>query len=63
MLTMIAQHRYTNAAVNIVTDLATALLPLPVITKLDIPKRQKVILMCVFAAGILYVYSPPRLKV
>ena len=46
-------RRYTNASVNIVTDLMTALLPLPVIKGLDIPKRQKSILMGVFAAGIL----------
>ena len=44
---------YTNAAINIVTDLATALLPLPIINSLEIPRKQKIILMVVFAAGLL----------
>ena len=48
-------HRYTNAAINILTDFATALIPLPILSRLDISKRQKIILKCVFAAGLLYV--------
>ncbi|KAK5110884.1 hypothetical protein LTR85_000694 [Meristemomyces frigidus] len=43
---------YTNAAINIATDVAIALLPLPVISSLQIPRRQRIILMGVFAAGL-----------
>ncbi|CAK3821424.1 Hypothetical predicted protein [Lecanosticta acicola] len=42
---------FTNAAVNIVTDLATTLLPLPTLNSLQIPRRQKYILMVVFGMG------------
>jgi len=49
----IGGYRYSNATVNIITDLATALIPLPVIHSLDITRRQKTILMSVFAVGIL----------
>lgn len=44
--------RYINAGVNIVTDCATALLPLPIIHSLEIPRKQKYILMVVFAIGL-----------
>lgn len=40
---------------NIVTDSATALLPVGVINKLDMPKRQKKLLIAVFAIGLLSV--------
>ncbi|EMC97219.1 hypothetical protein BAUCODRAFT_52567, partial [Baudoinia panamericana UAMH 10762] len=43
---------YSNSAINIVTDFATALLPIPIIHTLAIPKRQKNMLLCVFAAGL-----------
>ncbi|KAI7305327.1 hypothetical protein KC315_g14736, partial [Hortaea werneckii] len=42
---------YSNAAINIATDLATTLLPLPLIRQLAIPRRQRMILMWVFALG------------
>ena len=35
------------------------LLPLPILHKLDIPRRQKIVLMSVFAAGLLYVHCVP----
>lgn len=45
--------RYANAAINIVTDCATALLPMGVIGSLDMPKRQKRLLLGVFGIGLL----------
>ncbi|EMC99726.1 hypothetical protein BAUCODRAFT_63880 [Baudoinia panamericana UAMH 10762] len=42
---------FANAAVNIVTDIAIAILPLPLINQLNIAKRPKIALMCVFALG------------
>lgn len=47
--------RYANAAVNILTDCATALLPIGVINSLDMPKRQKKLLLAVFGIGLLLV--------
>jgi hypothetical protein len=46
-------NRYANAAINIVTDCATALLPMGVIGSLDMPKRQKKLLLGVFGIGLL----------
>lgn len=50
--------RFANAAINILTDIATAILPLPLLCHLNIPKSQKVGLMVVFALGALSV--PPH---
>jgi hypothetical protein len=47
------RHRYANAAINILTDCATALLPIGVINSLDMPKRQKKLLLVVFGIGLL----------
>lgn len=41
-----------SAPVNIVTDLAILALPLPVLTSMRLPRRQKVILIFTFALGI-----------
>ena len=46
---------WTNSALNIVTDLAIVLLPMPVLTKLQLPRRQKYALVGVFALGFLSV--------
>ncbi|KAK8223251.1 hypothetical protein HDK64DRAFT_275669 [Phyllosticta capitalensis] len=43
---------YTNAAVNIFTDFATIILPMPVLNKLNLGRRQKWLLMGIFAVGI-----------
>ncbi|KAI2639020.1 MFS general substrate transporter [Hypomontagnella submonticulosa] len=40
------------APVNVVTDLAILALPLPVLTSMRLPRRQKVILIFTFALGI-----------
>jgi hypothetical protein len=42
---------FTNAAINIVTDFAIILLPIPVIQKLNLGKRQKIGLISIFAVG------------
>lgn len=45
------RERFFNSSFNIATDIATALLPLPVTKSLNLPKRQRYILMSVFGLG------------
>jgi hypothetical protein len=55
--------RFTNAALNIMTDIAVAVLPLPVIKTLNLPKSQKLALMFVFClGGITCIISLMRLQ-
>ncbi|UPX15287.1 uncharacterized protein EKO05_0005741 [Ascochyta rabiei] len=42
---------FTNAAINILTDFATVVLPMPVIQRLQLGKRQKSALIAIFAVG------------
>lgn len=42
---------FTNASLNIITDFAIFLLPIPVIKKLNLPKRHKIGVVGVFAVG------------
>ncbi|KAK6517555.1 hypothetical protein TWF281_004205 [Arthrobotrys megalospora] len=42
---------FANAGINIFTDFSIAILPLPVIIKLNMPKSQKIPLMMIFALG------------
>jgi len=49
--------RFANAGMNIATDIATTALPLPVLHRLQLPKRQKYIVQGVFALGGVYVYQ------
>lgn len=42
---------FTNAAINIMTDFAIILLPMPVIRRLQLGKRQKSALIGIFAVG------------
>jgi hypothetical protein len=44
---------YTNAAINILTDLAVAMLPLPSVWGLQLPRKQKIALMFILAIGWL----------
>ncbi|KAM0553265.1 hypothetical protein ACHAPJ_007555 [Fusarium lateritium] len=44
---------YINAAGNILTDLLILVLPLPIIRKLQLGRRQKYILMSIFCLGFL----------
>lgn len=42
---------FTNAGMNIAIDIAIIVLPLPVLSKLQLPRRQKQALIVVFAFG------------
>ncbi|GIZ40965.1 hypothetical protein CKM354_000428500 [Cercospora kikuchii] len=42
---------FTNAGLNIATDIATTILPLPVLNALELPRRQRRALMLVFGLG------------
>ncbi|KAK3718219.1 hypothetical protein LTR37_005334 [Vermiconidia calcicola] len=42
---------FANASINIVTDICTAILPLPVLKSLPIPTKQRYALMVVFSLG------------
>lgn len=42
---------FSNASMHIVTDLAILLIPLPALSALDLPRRQKIALMSIFALG------------
>lgn len=39
------RYRFANTAVNILTDICTVILPLPVLKSLNLPKRQRSMLM------------------
>ena len=42
---------FSNAAMHIATDLAILIIPIPALVALDLPKRQKVALIVIFALG------------
>jgi len=42
----------SSAPVNIITDIALLLLPMPILTGLRLPRKQKIILVITFSAGI-----------
>lgn len=42
---------FVNAGINIATDLATVILPMPVVNKLQLPRKQRYALLLVFALG------------
>lgn len=44
---------FSNAALNIATDLIIFIMPMPLIRGLQIPKKQKIGLMVLFACGLL----------
>lgn len=44
---------YVMAGVNVVTDFSIFTMPIPVISSLQLPKRQKAMLMVVFMLGVL----------
>ena len=45
------------ASINLVTDVAVLILPIPAIWRLQLPKSKKIGLSAVFLAGLLYVVS------
>lgn len=44
---------FSNAILNVVTDLVIIITPMPVIRSLKLPKKQKYLLMGVFAFGVV----------
>lgn len=42
---------FTNAAINIITDFAIIMLPMPVVRSLQMGKRQKQVLLLIFGIG------------
>ena len=44
---------FTNAGLNIATDFIIFVLPIPVIVRLNLPTRQKVLLGLIFTIGLL----------
>lgn len=44
---------YANAAMQIFTDVVILILPMPLLSKLHLPWRQKIGIMLVFGVGIL----------
>jgi hypothetical protein len=42
---------YTNAGFNLATDIACLALPIPVLLRLQLPKKQKISLVLVFLLG------------
>ena len=49
---------FSNAGLNILSDIFVLVLPMPVLNSLKLPTRQKIGLMLVFAVGGLYVPFP-----
>lgn len=45
--------RYSNAAISILTDCAIAILPMRVIQSLEIPRRQRQLLIVLFGVGFV----------
>ncbi|KAB8269180.1 hypothetical protein BDV30DRAFT_230069 [Aspergillus minisclerotigenes] len=45
-----------NAALQIITDMTIVILPMPLLAKLQLPRKQKIALILVFALGTLFVY-------
>jgi hypothetical protein len=48
---------FFNASMNIATDLALLILPMPLLSQLQLPRMQKIALMGVFAIGILVIIT------
>lgn len=49
------QHFWSASVIGIVLDVAIWTLPIPVIGRLKLPRRQKAGLLVVFGLGVLYV--------
>ncbi|KAJ5538507.1 hypothetical protein N7494_007986 [Penicillium frequentans] len=48
---------YSNAAMQIFSDVVILILPMPLLYKLQLPRPQKIGIMLVFGVGVLYVFS------
>lgn len=42
---------FSNASMHIITDVAILTMPIPALSSLDLPKKQKIALMAIFAVG------------
>lgn len=42
---------FFNAAMNLITDMVLLVLPMPVLNSLQLPRKQRIALMAVFAIG------------
>ena len=51
LINALIKARFTNAAINILTDFAIIILPMPVIRSLNLARRQKQALIGIFAIG------------
>ena len=49
---------FSNAALNILTDIMILSLPMPLLNAMQLPRKQKIFLKMIFALGGLYVYPP-----
>ena len=49
---------FTSASLNVITDFAIFFLPMPILAKLQLPRRQKVALILLFGVGLVYVFFP-----
>lgn len=45
---------FSNASMHITTDLAILIIPIPALAALELPKKQRVALISIFALGGLY---------
>lgn len=50
----IVQITIAGAAVNVFTDVMILIIPVPVVWKLQLPRRQKIAVLAIFATGALY---------
>lgn len=48
---LLTRTRFFNSSFNVATDIATAILPLPVVKSLNLPRKQRRMLMAVFGLG------------
>ncbi|CAI7660172.1 hypothetical protein N7533_001066 [Penicillium manginii] len=46
---------FTNAAIQIMTDIIILILPMPIVSKLRLPKRQRAGIMIVFGVGVVVI--------
>lgn len=48
---------FLNGGIQIITDIVILFLPMPLLYKMSLPRRQKAGLILIFGVGILYVFS------
>lgn len=53
---------YLNASLNIVLDIMTLALPLPLLARLSLSRRKKITTMAMFSVGFMWVHSRAHAK-